>query len=325
MRKPAYRISLDGLTITDRISPRLISLTLTDKRGLEADELELVLSDHDGRLQIPPRNATLDVSIGWQDDLVDKGSYVVDEAEHSGAPDRLRLRARSADFRDAGAAKRSQSWDKVPLGTIVSDIATRQDLTPVTAPELGLENVKHLDQTNESDRHLLTRLAERFDAIAAVKDGNLLFSPRGQGTKASGLPMPTATLTRQDGDRHRWTSAERESYDGVIAEWHDLDSGERQEAVAGSEENAKRLRSVYATEEEALDAAQGEKNRIDRGTAEFSLTLAEGQPDLTPETRLTLQGFKEEIDGTDWIVTECRHRMDDGGYITEITAEVKSA
>ena len=35
---PRYRISLGGADITDRLRDRLISLTLTDNRGTEADQ-----------------------------------------------------------------------------------------------------------------------------------------------------------------------------------------------------------------------------------------------------------------------------------------------
>lgn len=54
---PAYRITVDGNDIAMRIAPRLMSLQLTYNRGLEADQLSITLSDHDGLLTIPPRGA----------------------------------------------------------------------------------------------------------------------------------------------------------------------------------------------------------------------------------------------------------------------------
>lgn len=71
--------------ITQVISSRLISLSLTDNRGLEADTLDLELSDHDGKLALPPRNATIQVALGWKGKLlIDKGQYSVDEVQFSG-------------------------------------------------------------------------------------------------------------------------------------------------------------------------------------------------------------------------------------------------
>ena len=46
---PAFRITVDGNDIAQLISPRLMSLNLTDNRG------SIILSDHDGLLVIPPQ------------------------------------------------------------------------------------------------------------------------------------------------------------------------------------------------------------------------------------------------------------------------------
>ncbi|WP_079227328.1 hypothetical protein [Pseudomonas putida] len=64
---PAFRITINGSDIAQLISPRLMSLQLTDIRGLEADQLDLTLSDHDGLLVIPPRGAVVRLWLGWSD------------------------------------------------------------------------------------------------------------------------------------------------------------------------------------------------------------------------------------------------------------------
>ena len=63
--KPIYELSVDGVLLNPIIKDRLISLSLTDKRGLEADELEIVLSDHDGKLSLPTRGAEIRFKGGW--------------------------------------------------------------------------------------------------------------------------------------------------------------------------------------------------------------------------------------------------------------------
>ncbi|MEB0038843.1 phage late control D family protein, partial [Pseudomonas sp. RTS2] len=79
---------------------RLVSLELTDNRGIEADQLSITLSDHDGLLVMPSKGALAELWLGWSDTgLVSKGTYIIDEIEHSGAPDILSIRARSADLR----------------------------------------------------------------------------------------------------------------------------------------------------------------------------------------------------------------------------------
>ncbi|MDN8899302.1 hypothetical protein Q0O45_13450, partial [Staphylococcus aureus] len=72
---------------------------LTESRGDEADQVDLRLHDHDGRLALPRRGVTLALAFGWADSgMVNKGTFVVDEAEHSGPPDIITIRARSADL-----------------------------------------------------------------------------------------------------------------------------------------------------------------------------------------------------------------------------------
>nr|WP_289111254.1 phage late control D family protein [uncultured Halomonas sp.] len=320
--KPSYHITLDGTDITPRINGRLISLTLREQRGLEADQLDITLADHDGQLAIPPRGAELQVAFGWQEEgLVDKGRFTVDEVQHTGTPDQLTIRARSADMRGQLPGKRTQGWHDVTLGEIVTTIAGRNALEPVVAAVLNGIRIGHIDQTDESDLNFLTRLGERYDAIAAIKAGRMLFTVAGQGLTASGRAMPAITLTRRDGDQHRYSVTDRDAYSGVKAYWNDTRGAERQTVLAGTEENAKQLRPTYATEDDAIAAARAEWQRIQRGMAEFELTLALGRADLLPETPLTLAGFKPQIDATAWLVSEVTHSLNDEGFTSSIKLE----
>ncbi|MCY0611600.1 contractile injection system protein, VgrG/Pvc8 family, partial [Klebsiella pneumoniae] len=79
--------------------------------------------------------------------------------------------------------------------------------------------VDHIDQTNESDGSFLMRLAGQYGAISSVKNGNLLFTRQGQGKSATGKPLPVNTITRKDGDSHRFSLADRGANTGVIASW----------------------------------------------------------------------------------------------------------
>lgn len=56
---PAFMLTLDGDDITQNFSDRLISLTMTDNRGFEADQLDIELDDTDGLVELPPRGAKL--------------------------------------------------------------------------------------------------------------------------------------------------------------------------------------------------------------------------------------------------------------------------
>lgn len=83
----------------------------------------------------------------------------------------------------------------------------------------------------------------------------------------------------------------------------------------------KTLRHLYATETGALSGARGAMKRLLRGAAQFDITLAVGRADISPETPVTVQGFKPEIDRESWIIQEVAHTVDSGGYTCALKLE----
>ena len=63
--------------------------------------------------------------------------------------------------------------------------------------------------------------------------------------------------------------------------------------------------------------------RLQRKHAEFTLELAEGRADLYPETPVTAQGYKPEIDATPWIIDAVIHQFTDSGYTCEIKMQTR--
>ncbi|MDZ5456986.1 phage late control D family protein [Azohydromonas lata] len=317
---PAYRITLDDQDLTPKLRPRLRSLTLCLARGGEADQLDLVLDDHDGGLQIPSTGVELALWIGYVGDLVDMGTFTVDEIEHSGAPDELHIRARSANLRAELRSRTERSWHGTTLGSIVKTLAKKHGLAARVDPRLASRAVTHEDQS-ESDVAFLQRLAKRFDAVATVKKDRLLFLPI-QGTQTStGAPLPTITLTRAAGDQHRYHTSDRDAYTGVVAYWHDPARAKRRGVVVGTRKNAKRLRETFTDEASARAGAQAEWKRIQRGAATLQLTLALGRADLAPQTPVAVTGFKPQIDAGEWLTVKVTHTLGDGGFTTSVELE----
>jgi len=430
-KRPVYRIEVDGKDITATVRGRLSGLTLTDNRGFDADQLDIVLDDSDGKLDLPPRGVEVRVAFGWtHSGLVDKGIFTVDEVSHSGAPDQLTIRARSADLRTGLTTQRERSWHAVTLGDIVREIAGENGLIPSIVGVLAAQIIDHLDQTNESSANLLTRLSAQFDAISTVKNGRLMVIPSGGGVSASGKPLPPVTITRQSGDQHHFSLAERDTYSHVRATYNDTASATKGEVLWGktedatennrtaqaaavaagkykqigtiskrrdaahrlarktwkamskamragyagveapyhdrnlnvsgkvaygeadeqrarqsaarlaekdaartgapavaietSADNVKTLRHVYASRDAARRAARAEWRRLQRGMAEFSITLAEGLPELIPEQPATVRGFKPAIDSTEWLIVKATHNLNDNGLTTQLALEIRA-
>ncbi len=358
---PVAKLSINGKPFNTDALSRIISISLTDKSGFEADELTVSLSDHDGKLALPPKSAEITIALGYiETGVVDKGSYKITEVSWSGAPDTLHITAQSADTSDRFSEAKEKSWHKTSLKEIIESIAAANGYTPIIGKAYQDEKIDHIDQSNESDAAFLSRLAERYDAIATVKHGRLLFVSSGEATTASGQPLPTIRITRNSGDQYTFRYSNTESYNAVRAYYIDKQTGKKHEVVI-TEDNydpvkktvtttkqyktkrkdgkthktttkevteikqadttgkkIKTLRHTYQSPKTAATGARAAYKKLKRGAMEFDISLAVGRPDVAPESPVTLQGFKPEIDAEKWVGKETVHTLDGNGLMTAV-------
>lgn len=358
---PVAKLSINGKPFNTDALSRIISISLTDKSGFEADELTVSLSDHDGKLALPPKSAEITIALGYiETGVVDKGSYKITEVSWSGAPDTLHITAQSADTSDRFSEAKEKSWHKTSLKEIIESIAAANGYTPIIGKAYQDEKIDHIDQSNESDAAFLSRLAERYDAIATVKHGRLLFVSSGEATTASGQPLPTIRITRNSGDQYTFRYSNTESYNAVRAYYIDKQTGKKHEVVI-TEDNydpvkktvtttkkyktkrkdgkthktttkevteikqadttgkkIKTMRHTYQSPKTAATGARAAYKKLKRGAMEFDISLAVGRPDVAPESPVTLQGFKPEIDAEKWVGKETVHTLDGNGLTTAV-------
>lgn len=332
MPVPAWQVTLDGQDLTDAMRPILIELSLTEKRGEEADSIEIRLGDEDGRLSLPPPTATLAVALGWAQGsgvaagLVDKGRFRVDELAWDGPPDTVAITGRAADLTADLRKRRDESWIAGTLSAIVGKIAGRHGLTPKVHALLANVRVPAMRQKAKSDIAFVSELGRRYDAVATVKAGTLILAPIGVDTNAGGAALPGVAIAREQCTGYGWRRTKRDEHDGVEAEWHDQAGAKRQTVKVGGTKNARRLKRTYASESDARAAAEGAKRRDARTAAEVTLTLAYGDARLMPELPVSLSGFKAEIDGARWQIAEVTHRVSaTGGFTTDLTLDLAVA
>jgi phage protein D len=325
---PAWRVTLDGADLTVKLAPRLISLSLSEKRGEATDELTLVLHDADGMLNLPPQGAVLTVAIGWERGtgvavgLVPKGTFTVQDVEWGGPPDQVTITAKSADMRTTLQNRRNRVFHGATIGAIIAQIASDNGLADRCHPALAGNVVTSIEQANKSDMQFLRDLGRRYDAVATIKGGTILFAPIGATTTASGATIPTLTITRQSGDKATYKRSARENtQDGAEAQHFDQGSATRKTVGAGGS-TRRRLKRVYASEGDAMAAASAENNRIARAAANFSLTLSYGDGRASTGMTATTTGFKTEIDARKWLIGNVEHTMGDGGFTTQLQLEV---
>lgn len=142
----------------------------------------------------------------------------------------------------------------------------------------------------------------------------------------------------------------QDAYTGVKANWLDLNFGKKPETsvkrkkrkskkpkkekkekssskegeyLEGAEGNVFVMRQTFKTETAAKRAAAAKWLKLQRGAAEFSITLARGRADLFPEMPATVSGFKSVIDNHKWIIARVVHQIGEGGFQTQLELELK--
>ncbi|MEX0304339.1 MAG: phage late control D family protein [Leisingera sp.] len=326
--RPMMRVEVDGDDITGLLSPRLSSLTLTDAAGVQSDQVQIVLSDTGlfDRLKEPRQGAEIKVWLGHAFNLKYMGLFIADAFEMQGRPDTALITGTASVNGETTSGKaaltdqKKRSWPQgTTVGAMVGKVAGEHGLQPTVAASLREIALPHIDQIDESDINLLSRVARDLDAIAKPGNGHLIMARRGESLTASGKPMPVLQVTERGVSRWGYRNSLREKVGTVVAAYQDLGQGKPVECTAGEGAPVHRLKRRFPGKEAAQRAADAELRRVRRAGRSLSIDL-KGAPDAKAEAVLQASGFRSFIDGP-WLITRATHSLDSGGYRTAIEAE----
>ncbi|MCJ9428533.1 contractile injection system protein, VgrG/Pvc8 family [Kordiimonas marina] len=319
---PSYRIEIDGNNLTGIFSKRLVSIDVIDNAGYDSDEVTITVTDPEGKLKLPRTGAELTLWLGYDAKLKKVGIYTVDELITAGPPRTLTVKAHAANMKASLKETKSRSFDNITLGDLVTQIAAEHSLTPVVGADLKATHFDHIDQTAESDLHLLTRLAVDLDAVAKPTHQRLVFVTRGDEKAASGQKLPTVALTPKQVSKWRATLKDRFLYKSVSAQFQDLKAAQLKTVTVGSGSPNQLIRRTYPDQDQATRAARSRYHRYARGKGKLSLSLP-GRTDIFAETPLQLSEFQDGVDGS-WVASKVMHRLTKTqGFSTRIEAELK--
>ena len=319
---PDFLVLANSEDVTATLRRRLISIRVTDEAGTQSDTAEIVLDDRDNRIQWPEHGTSLDVSLGYRDTGLSRlGSYTVDEVAHSGPPDTITIRAKAADMISSLKAPKIRQWEQQSLGQMVDQIAGEHGLQPRVSQALDHIIIPHVDQTEESDLHFLTRLARQYDAVAKPASGFLLFVLKGEAKAASGRTLSSVSVVPFQILQHRMTQADRGKYTAVRTFWHDVTTADRVAVLTGSGEPIYTVRQPYSDAAQAADAGAAKLKALQRGEASLSLTLV-GHTAVQAEGELTVSGLRDNVNGR-WLIKRVEHQMDASqGFTTRLDADI---
>lgn len=324
--RPDFRITADGVDVTAAITARLVELRLKDERGTSTDTLTLIIDDRpgqDGRyIEMPRKGVALDVALGYDGQLARMGSFKVDEVNPSGPPERLEISAKAADMGADMKVKRTRSMENVSLAEVVTTIAKANRLTQKVSPDLAGIVLSRIDQVDESDLNLITRIGREVGAVVKLAYGYLLMVPRGEAKTATGQLLQPVVLDKSDLSRWSATLADREDYNSVVVTWRDLDAAADVDVRAGAGDPEYRIRRQFNDAQSARLAAAAKLADLRRGTGKMSVATA-GHPGLVAEAPVTLTGMRPGLNGA-WEVDSAEHVLNkSGGWTVNLDLEVK--
>lgn len=323
MSTPTARIVIDGTDITARLIDKsrnkiLVSIRVTDEAGIKSDAVELTIDNREG-FPAPPKDAVIEVWLGYEPAPVYMGKFRVDEWTKSGPPNILTVSAKAAELTKEIKGKKTRSWNDTTIGAIVQKIAGEHGLDHAIDPALAGRAVEHIDQQTESDLAFLSRLAKRNGALFKLADGKVLFVKKGSKTNPSGKTKPARTVRPVEVSSWSMTESERGEHKAVKCSWVDHKAGKRKTVTAGSGKPVHRDKRTYRTEAEAKAAAQAQLGDLKRGKRDGSLEMM-GNPDFCAEMDVTLAGFDPDVDGT-YSAKSVSHDFSASGYTMSVSLE----
>lgn len=320
--KPSWSITANGQDITDKIADRLLSITVKDEAGSKSDTVDIEIDDRDHLVPLPSLESEIKVSLGWEERIEYMGTYVVDEISIKGNAKAVTIRGKASEIAPKYKEPITRSYNKKRIAEIVGEVASRHGLAPVVHPKFAQRLIDHIDQSEESDSHFMTRLAKQHGAVAKVADGKLIFTDLGSSTTASGAPIPPVPIKATETKDWRATVSGRGEYKQVTTKWHDQPSGREQWVIVGTggEGAEYKDRRLYRTKEEARQAAKAKMKELTSGKISLDMTLAIGNPLIFAEGSIILEGFRDPIEGMTLTIKSVVHKIAGDGFTTQVTA-----
>ncbi|MBL4929315.1 phage late control D family protein [Fuscibacter oryzae] len=343
---PAVRVTVDGTDMSAIFRQRLVSMQLTDTAGVQSDTVSIVLADGGpfGKLELPKTGAEIEVALGYGFSAQVVGLYVAEEIGASGPPDQVTIRGYSSPFGGTNGGKapindaKTRSWpDGLTVSAIVAKIAKEDGMQAAVSAEAGKVKPGHLDQIDESDMALLSRMARDNGLIFKPGGGKLVMVKAGESTSASGQKIPTVSL--RPPQVSRWTLAVKrpEAVKKVVTKYRNLKTNTTEEVEMESPSatggdgsygdkllaqvtTTRKVQTTYTSKETATAAADAAAKEAYRKSQQMDVDLP-GRADLMAEGRLILSGFRPGVD-REWLIAEVQHQMDSQGWRTRVQCEL---
>jgi phage protein D len=231
-------------------------------------------------------------------------------------PDTITIVAKGSRVNGSLKLRRTLTYFDTTVGEVLDAVAGRSGMAARVSADLRGIKIKHLNQVNESDQNLLSRLKRFYDAEFKSVDSNLLFYLKDDFKKVSGEQLEVVVIDKMDCTRFAFEQTDRSKYQAVSAKWRDVSASEVKEVLVGSGQPVFVVKELFSTQQEANDRATTKYNNLLRGTVTGDLTCI-GNPLIAGEFEIVLTGFRAALQ-TNFKCVSTVHTIDNNGYLTSL-------
>jgi uncharacterized protein len=325
---------VDGINITNRIEPHLISVRVVD--GTPKKTAELEIDDRDALLPIPPMNASVQVLLGWaKESMVVVFNGKIQDFEHgfgrkSGGR-RMWVHAEGTtllgnklmepmqDNMGDGAPPGKKLGEMIPAPSWINKIVQRGGATAQVDSYFSKFKKDHWQMMGESPIHKITSLGEEMGAMVQWDQGNKL---RFEVPGRQGLSVVAQWGDNLIGWRVRpflartaFKGAQKDAFTNMTSKWEKFfmdrpkDSSQGPNALANSYGNAPGPAATADTAGQTNDAA------VSATTTGVGRIVINGEPKAVWNSYVWLRGARPGVDGL-YLIWVAEHIYSRQGYVT---------
>lgn len=329
-RRVSLEVRIDGHDVAGHFAPYLLEFSYTDNAHGKADEIQLSLHNRDGRFTGPwrPRKGmrveAVIVCHDWEAQgaplSLPCGMFKIDEIEYSGPPDKIQIKAVSADLTGPlRESNKTRAWEQSNLEALAGQIAQENNLTlHYAGPPHPFERQ---DQRNESDLAFLNRLANERGMNCKAHNGSLVLVDMDRAEAATGsLSIAKAGSMYSPTSWSFKISSSGTDYKQASVAYTDPRTGDTHTAEVASAKatdvtNAEKKLTVQKRAETAAQAATLGKSELHKANAREQTGSLEclGCPRLGAGQMLELTGFGD-FSGRYFVKTATHKVSGSGGY-----------
>lgn len=335
--KPEFTLEVEGKDITALVAANLVNLTLTDYGAGEKKSDEVSFAVVDDKLALPQKGAKVALSLGFGEQRVSKGTFVVDSTASGASANSPRIVQVTARAYSKSAAKghstlqsqKHRNWTNVTLGDLLHTVATEHGLTARIDDTLAAKKLDHEDQAGESDMNLVTRLAARYGAVSKVTHDTWLVMPREATKTSKGNDIPLVTITPSQVSR--WSFRNNSDHPDSsqkgggthVIRYFDLTNGGKVKSITvGSGEpvihEEVTMYNLEAAKEISAGLTTNSKKKLCQMNIEMPLTPE--LVSLTAQCRVVTKGFGS-VEDREWHISKAQFRISKQGFALSLDLE----